>query len=133
MQIDSVSEVLDGQDLMVWKLWLLHQIQRMLLHQVVHLVGRLMRSQPASLRRPSASTRRLDINLFLTILYLVFFLVGSDLGLMRRVLFILITLIEVLTSFVVFGINDGSLIDLGVVDVADGFIALVLVNELFSV
>ena len=133
MQIDSVSEVLDGQDLMVWKLWLLHQIQRMLLHQVVHLVGRLMRSQPASLRRPSASTRRLDINLFLTILYLVFFLVGSDLGLMRRVLFILITLIEVLTSFVVFGINDSSLIDLGVVDVADGFIALVLVNELFSV
>ena len=44
-----------------------------------------------------------------------------------------ITLIEVLTSFVVFGINDGSLIDLGVVDVADGFKALVLVNDLFSV
>ena len=69
----------------------------------------------------------------MTILYFVFVLVGSDLGLMRRVLFMLITLIEVLTSFVVFGINDGSLIDLGVVDVADGFIALVLVNELLSV
>lgn len=52
---------------------------------------------------------------------------------MRRVLFMLITLIEVLTSFVVFGIYDGSLVDLGVVDVADGFIALVLVNELLSV
>ena len=49
VQIDSVSEVLDGQYLMVWKLWLLHQIERMVLHHVVHLIGRLVRSQPASL------------------------------------------------------------------------------------
>ena len=64
---------------------------------------------------------------------LVFVHVGSDLGLRRRELFMLIALIELLASIVVFGSNDGSLINLGVIDIADDFIALVLVNELLSV
>ena len=52
---------------------------------------------------------------------------------MRRVLFVVIALIEVLTSFLVLQVNDSSLVNLGVINVADGFKALVLVNYLLSV